>query len=100
MPACVVYSTSGLEGRTCCMRVTNWIEARIIDFIHRAGEGEAEKGAIVDYFALVEGYSEGHISRALHDLARDGLLERDYAGGPSPATYAIDYDAMCEDDGL
>lgn len=76
------------------------IEALIIDYLHRAGEGVGEKQAVVDYMELVEGYSAGHVSRALHALARDGLLERDFAGGNSPATYSIDYDAMCEDDGL
>lgn len=76
------------------------IEALIIDYLHRAGEGVGEKQAVIDYMGLVEGYSAGHVSRALHDLAHDGLLSRDYAGGQSPATYAIDYDAMCEDDGL
>jgi len=76
------------------------IEALIIDYLHRAGEGVGEKQAIVDYFELVEGYSAGHVSRTLHQLADEGLLTRDYAGGNSPSTYSIDYDAMCEDDGL
>jgi hypothetical protein len=81
-------------------RYTTPTEATIIDYLHRAGDGVGGRQAIIDYMTLVAGYAEGHVSRALHTLAHDGLLERNWDGGSSPATYSIDYDAMCEDDGL
>jgi len=72
-------------------RKTTKAEAKIIDYIHRAGEGQGGKHAIIDYMALVEGYSESYVEMRLHALARDGLLERYGGEGSSESTYSINY---------
>lgn len=78
-------------------RETTYIEALIIDYLHRNG-GEGERQAVIDYMTLVEGYSEGHVSRSMQDLASDGFLGRQRSGGGRSALYNVVYDD--EDDGL
>jgi hypothetical protein len=79
-------------------RDTTLVEALIIDYLHRAGEGVGEKQAVIDYMTTVVGYSEMYIAHTLHGLARDGLLDRYGGEGSSASTYSINYNSW--DDGL
>ena len=79
-------------------RETTLVETLVIDYLHRAGEGVGDRQAVIDYMTTVVGYSEGHISRALHDLARAGMLDRYGGEGSAQSTYSINYNSW--DDGL
>lgn len=83
------------------MRPTTPVEAKIIDYLHRAGEGIGTKQAVIEYLAMVEGYTESWVARAFHSLEQDGMLEHIDGGPHRSGVYSIvASDYYNGDDGL